>query len=309
MVESISPGGGPYALLFPGQLFERPGMGIPLRGQEGFERLLPRFQDLTKGRFVRWVTEAPAEEISERFTAPHLMVLFGCAAAEAARVRLGPPAAAAGYSLGFYSAAVFARCVALEPILRWLERVNEANACRFPPGACALASATGLSEGELKEAFAAAGLRGLEVANVNSARQIVFAGPAAEVEAGRRALEGRALECRRLPLDVPLHTPYVEAAREAVTGWWSSVPASSPTLLLPSPVDGAPVGSGEAFKRHMLESLVSPTRWDLVVETLVRKGVTRMVDLSPGGELGRASRWVCREAEVVPLVSLLGGGS
>jgi len=284
-------------------------MGVPLRGQEGFERLLPRFQDATRGHFVRWVTEAPAEEISERFTAPRLMVLFGCAAAEAARQRLGPPAAAAGYSLGFYAAAVFGRCVALEPILKWLERVNEVNACRFPPGAFALASETGLTESELKGAFAAAGLKGLEVANVNSARQIVFAGPAEEVESGRRVLEGRVLDCRRLPLDVPLHTPYVEHAREAVAGWWSSVPASSPTLLLPSPVDGTPVGSGEAFKRHMLESVVSPTRWDLVVEALVRRGVTKMVDLSPGGELGRASRWVCREVEVVPLTALLGGGS
>jgi [acyl-carrier-protein] S-malonyltransferase len=298
----------PYGLLFPGQLFERPGMGAPLRGEEGFERLVPRFDDLTRGQFGRWVTEAPAEEISERFTAPRLMVLFGCAAAETARVRLGPPAAAAGYSLGFYAASVFARCVALEPVLKWLDRVNESNACRFPPGSFALASVTGLTEGEVREAFSAEGLKGLEVANVNSARQVVIAGPSPEVEAAMRSLGGRALECRRLPLDVPLHTPYVEAAREAVSGWWGSVPASSPTLLLPSPVDGAPVRSGEAFKRHMLESLVSPTRWDLVVGTLAANGVTRLVDLSPGGELGRASRWVCREAEVIPLGSLLDGG-
>jgi [acyl-carrier-protein] S-malonyltransferase len=117
-------------------------------------------------------------------------------------------------------------------------------------------------------------------------------------------LKGAALDLRDLPLDIPLHTPHLERARQEVADWWASVPAGSPVLPLLSPVDGAPVTSGASFKRHMMISLVSPTHWQAVVAQLKSMNIRRALDVSPGGELGRMARWTFRELEVIPVSAL-----
>ena len=293
-----------YVMIFPGQLSEKSGMAAQMRFHPVFRRLAPGFDQLTGGRFDRWVTEAPQEEIAERFTAPAIMVLYDILCAEIALYEWGPPVAVAGYSLGFYAAAVLTKCVPVAAVLTWLEKVNAHNARAFPPGEFALAAATGVTAAELKEAFAAEKLRGLKIANVNNPRQVVFAGPASQVSAALDTLKGRVLDARLLPLDVPLHTSYLESACHEVETWWSAVAAGAPVFPLLSPVDGRVIGSGAAFKSEMLRSLHSATRWDLVAEAIAKLKPERVLDLSPGGDLGRMARWTARELNVVPVSAL-----
>lgn len=293
-----------YAIIFPGQLSEKAGMGAPLRFHSVYRRLAPGFDQFTEGRFERWITEAPQQEISERFTAPALMVLYDLLAAEIALNEWGPPVAVAGYSLGFYAAAVLAHCVPVSSVLTWLEKVNACNAKAFPPGKFALAGSTGLSFNELQEIFSRSALNGLRVASVNNPRQAVFAGEACEVQEALERLKGRALDARLLPLDVPLHTSYMEPACLEVEPWWSAVAAGAPIFPLLSPADGHVIGSGAAFKNEMLVSLQSPTRWDLVAEEIAKLKPDRVLDLSPAGDLGRMARWTVRDLNVVPVSAL-----
>lgn len=295
---------GPYAVLMAGQLSERAGMASPLAGHPVFRRLAGRFDSLTGGRFEGWVTTAPQEEISERFTAPGVMVLYDVVCGEVAQDLWGPPAAVSGYSLGFYAAAVLARCVSAQTILGWLDRVNASNASRFPPGLFAVAVSTGLSAGELEGCFARWNLGGLAVADVNNPRQVVFAGPADEVRTALANLKGVAMDARAVPLDIPLHTPHLEEARREVLEWWSMVPVSAPVIPLISPVTGQPIKSGAAFKNEMLASLTATNDWFSVIRALEAKGIRQVLDLSPKGELGRMGRWTSRDLEVLPVSSL-----
>jgi [acyl-carrier-protein] S-malonyltransferase len=292
-----------------GQLSERAGMASGLMDQAVFRRLSAGFNALTEGRFERWVTESSQEEISEPFTAPAIMVLYDILCGQTALERWGKPAAAAGYSLGFYAAAVLTRCTTAPVILSWLARVNGKNREVFPPGRFGLIAVTGLSLGDLTVRLAEWGLEGLEVSGINNARQMVLAGPAAMVGQAAERLRGVALDLRVLPLEIPLHTPFLEPARQAVADWWASVPASAPVLPLISPVNGQLIASGSSFKRHMLESLVSPTDWHEVVVELRALGIRTVLDTSPGGDLGRMARWVARDLEVLPVSSLWEGSS
>lgn len=300
----MSLGDASYAILFPGQLSERAAMGAPFRFHPVYRRLAPGFGQLTRGQFERWILEAGQEEVSERFTAPGIMVLYDLLAAEVAVHEWGPPAAVAGYSLGFYAAAVLSRCVSVSAVLTWLEKVNASNARTCPPGRYALAACTGVSPSEATALFVDWGLAGLKLANVNNPRQLVFAGPAGEAAQAVERLGGRVLDVRLLPLDVPLHTAYMEQACLEVQSWWSAVPSGAPVYPLVSPVDGHLVGSGSAFKNEMLASLQSPTRWDLAVRALAALGPARLLDLSPDGSLGRMARWTDRSLQVVPVSAL-----
>jgi malonyl CoA-acyl carrier protein transacylase len=289
-----------------GQLSERAGMGLRLSSHPVFQRLVGRFDALTAGQFERWVTTASQEEISERFTAPTLMVLYDQICGEIAAKEWGTPAVVAGYSLGFYAAAILARCLSAKAVVGWLTRVNASNARLFPPGTFALAVVTGLSLSQWEEFAAQWPEGGLKIANINNAKQLIIAGPRVEMERALNGLHGVALDAHVLPLDIPLHTDYLEESRQEVMAWWSMVPAAAPHIPLLSPVDGQPIGSGAAFKREMLASLTAPTNWQSVVQTLEAMGIRRALDTSPGGELGRMARWTYRALEVAPVSDLWG---
>jgi [acyl-carrier-protein] S-malonyltransferase len=299
----------PYAILMPGQLSERSGMALPLAGDEVFERLAGGFDALTGGRFRYWVTQAPAEELGGRFVAPTAMVLYGALCAEVALSRFGPPEAVAGYSLGFYAAGLFARCVKASAVLEWLDRVNAANGRDFPPGRFALASETGLSRAEIEALFDRWGLAEVTVANINNPKQVVFAGPRGAVQRAIERLKGLVMEVRLLPLDVPLHTPYVERARSEATPWWQGVPASDPLWPIISPRDGRVIIAGREFRKEVAEALSAPTDWVAAVTRLRELGLRRLLDLSPGGELGRMARWTVRDLEILPVSSLWESGA
>ena len=296
-----------YGIMMPGQLFEQEGMALSMAGHPVFKRIAGGFNVMTEGRFEHWVTTAAKEEISRRFTAPSVMVLYGCLCAEIAKEDLGPPAAVCGYSLGFYAAAVFAHSITVQTALGWLSRVNAFNARDFPEGSFAVAVSTGLSRRELEGAFRDWGLDGLFVSNVNNFKQIVFTGPKRLVAEAVERLKAVALSVQEAPLDIPLHTPYMDRARREVEGWWATIPAAAPACELISPVDGGPVRSGGTLKREMLHSLASPTDWVAVVRTLGELDLDWILDLSPGGELGRMARWTKRDMDIRP-VSLLWEG-
>jgi [acyl-carrier-protein] S-malonyltransferase len=294
-------------MLMAGQLSEREGMAAGLRGHRVFDRLGTSFDALTAGRFTAWVTTAPQEEISDRFTASKVMVLFDLLCGHAALERFGKPAAVAGYSLGFYAAAVLARSTTTPTVLTWLDRVNARNRETFPPGEFKLLAVTGLGLEDLRRRLSEWSLDEVEVANINNARQLVLAGPASAMDRLVEHLQGIVLDLKVLPLDIPLHTPFLEPARQAVADWWASVPAGAPVLPLLSPVNGKPIASGASFKRHMLESLVAPTDWQAMVAEVRAMGIMTVLDTSPGGELGRMARWVARDLDVLPVSSLWEG--
>lgn len=295
---------GPYAILMAGQLCERAGMGMPLASDPAFTELAGEFNALTAGRFEHWVTQASQEELSQTFTAPSAMVLYDLLCGHIACRKWGPPAGVTGYSLGFYAAAVLANCTSAAVILQWLVRVDDCNRRTFDGDRFRLAAVTGLSVAEMGACLAEWDLRGVRIANINNARQIVIAGPSGEMEVALGRLKAVALDVRSLPLHIPLHTPHIEPALREVAPWWASVSASDPSLTLLSPVGGEVLSDGGSFKSHMLASLVSPTNWQAVVARLKTLDIRRALDVSPGGELGRMARWTDRELEVIPVSAL-----
>lgn len=288
---------GPLALLIGGQLGAAQGLGRPLAEEPAFDRWLAQRRGAGTADAEALLLQAPCPSAADRFGAARLMVLYGHAAATVALDRSGPPAALTGYSLGFYAAAAAAAVAPVELFLEWVGRVNAENARRFPPGTCALGLCVGLPRPELEAHLARLGTD-LAVTAVNNRTQLAFAGPAPSVRAALEALRPVALDARELPLDVPLHGPLMAETARAVAPWLAGQRFCDPDVPLLSPVDGTRLHSARAFRDHLLASLTSPTDWAAVVEGLRAEGVARALDLSPGGDLGRMTRWSWRELPV-----------
>lgn len=293
-------GSPPYAILMAGQFSETPEMGCTLSGDSVFLDAARAFGALTGGKFPEWVTRSGADELGRHEVACEAVVLFDAALGEVARARFGAPGLVAGYSLGFYAAASLAGVFPMELALAWIRRVNAGMEARFPGGSFGLAVSIGLSRGELLDTFGAAGLRGLRIANVNNARQLVYAGPSAEVSASMRVLEGKVLSAKELPLGFPLHTPYLEPVVREVEPWWRTVELADPSLPLLSPVDGSILSRSEAVREAMLLSLTEPTDWVAVVRAVASASPEWALDTSGDGSLGRMTRWVDRGINMVP---------
>jgi len=293
------------ALLFGGQLGAAPGLARRFAGEPAFGRWLQEREAAGTSDARALLLDEPCPAAADRFGAARLMVLFNSAAAAVCADRLGTPPAVAGYSLGFYAAAEAAGVAPVEVFLEWVGRVNAADASLFPPGAYATGLCVGLTREELESRLAGAGLGSLAVSGVNNRTQLLFAGPAGQVRAAAELLAPTALDVRTLPFDVPLHSRHLVPAAAEVAPWWDTVPLGDPTLPLLSPVDGAVLPSGECFRAAMLSSLTAPTDWAAVVEGLKGRVPPEALDLSPGGDLGRMSRWGWRELVVKPLSSII----
>lgn len=290
-----------YALMFGGQAGAASGLGKLLASWPGFDAWLEKVC-AESAPDARWLLlEAPASIVTERFTAARMMVLYNHACAEMALARFGRPSALCGYSLGFYAAASAAGCAPLSIFLEWVDRVNAVNAVHCPKGAFGLAVSVGLKMEEVQRGFLDWGFNDLAISGINNVTQIVFAGPASQVDEAVSRLKAVALDARRLEMDVPLHCRHVAPSAEAVASWWSTVALAPPMRPLVSPVDGEVIETGEAFRDVMARSLVSPTNWVAVARRLSLLSPKVVMDASPGGDIGRMTRWTWREANVRPL--------
>jgi len=297
----LKPPEGPWAILMAGQLTEREGMGRGLLQDPFFTEASRDLDGLTGGRFIRWITESKQSELARPEIGSLAVLGFDIAVARAARARFGPPAAACGYSLGFYAAAVEAGAVSAGTALSWVEAVNGEMEREFSGGRHGLAFAIGLSARDLLDAFREAGLGSLRIANVNSRKSIVFGGLRDEVQGALSRLKDRILQGGMLPLPHPLHTSHLDPVRDRMCGWWGGRETAPPKRLLISPSDGARIEGADALRALLPETLVLPTDWVAVVESIARLEPGWLLDTSADGSLGRMTRWVDRSLNVISL--------
>jgi [acyl-carrier-protein] S-malonyltransferase len=197
--------------------------------------------------------------------------------------------AAAGHSLGEYSAYMAIGAISVEDAARLVRRrgqlMHEAGTRR--PGA--MAAVLGLPTAEVEAACAEAS-QGDEVAvaaNLNAPDQTVVSGDPAAVE---RAGEG----CRRrgakrvLPLKVSgaFHSPLMQPAVEGLSQALAGAAFGEPRVPVVANASAAPVRSSAEARRLLAEQLTAPVRW---VECMRQAAATAegatFVEVGPGNVL------------------------
>jgi [acyl-carrier-protein] S-malonyltransferase len=145
-----------------------------------------------------------------------------------------------------------------------------------------------------------AGLFGLQVATVNVAGQVVYGGAVEALTAFAQASPGGG-RVRKLQTAGAFHT---SAMAPAVPGFEDVVAALTPRVAqvpVVANADGAMVTDGRALLGRLVAQLTGPVRFDLCLASMASAGVTRVVELAPGGTLvGLAKRGI-PGAELVAL--------
>jgi [acyl-carrier-protein] S-malonyltransferase len=224
-------------------------------------------------------------------------VLTASVAAAAACAEHGlRPALAAGHSLGEYSALVTAGALTFADAVRVVRKRGEFMQMAVPVGTGAMAALMGLDLTAAEELCAeAAQGEVLEVANINSAAQIVIAGHRTAVEraVAEAGAKGSRVKSVLLPVSAPFHCALMASAAERLAGELSGIAVADPRLPVVRNVDGGVTRTAADVKPFLLRQVASPVRWTDCMNRLAAEGATAFVEVGPGRVLsGLAKRIV-----------------
>jgi [acyl-carrier-protein] S-malonyltransferase len=208
--------------------------------------------------------------------------------------------AAAGHSLGEYSAVVAAGGLALADAITTVRLRGRLMQQAVPVGEGAMAAVLGLDDDSVADACVeatAAGDGDVVAANFNSPGQVVIAGAA---EAVARAVElCRERGARRampLPVSAPFHSPLMAPARKGLTPRLEALGFAPLSIPVYRNIDAAPVTRPDQVRHGLIRQVDAPVLWAATVRALVDDGVDTFVEVGTGTVLGGLVRRIHREA-------------
>ena len=278
-------------LLFPGQGSQKPGMGQDLAAAHPAARdVFDRVDAALGAPLSRLMFEGSADELTQTHNAQPALFAHGAAAWAATRDRLRPHVrAAAGHSLGEFTAYHAADALALEAGARLVRRRGELmfETGTSRPGAMAalLGDLTEPVEALCERATREAG----EVvpANYNSPGQLVVSGESAGVDRLiELAKEAGAKRAMRLNVSGAFHSPLMSPAADGLAEALDAAGLEAPAFPIASNVSAGLVADAAEARRLLHAQLTAPVRWTDVVRTLAAAHPSALfVEMGPGAVL------------------------
>jgi [acyl-carrier-protein] S-malonyltransferase len=274
----------------PGQGAQRVGMGKDLA--ERFPAARDAFaaiDDALGTRLSRLMWEGPEEELTQTHNTQPAILAHSVAVLAVVGHRLTSASAAAGHSLGEYSAHVAAGTLTGVDAARLVRRRGELMFAAGQERPGAMAAVLGLATAEVQSACdEASGPDGLAVpANLNAPDQTVISGDPSGVSRAGEGCKARGAK-RVIPLKVsgafhsPLMAPAVDGLREAL----ADATFADPAYTVIANASGEAVRTGVDAKRLLADQLTAPVRWVACMEAAAQFAPdATFIEIGPGNVL------------------------
>lgn len=287
-----------YGVLFPGQGSQTVGMAADVFAARP-DLLGSRTDAIIGWSLSELCATGPQDELTRTDRAqPALYATAFALWDEFSQVVAMPPVAAAGHSLGEYTALAAAGVFDYETGLRLVAargKAMDGAAGAEPSGMAALLGA----DEETAERVAATCRDGggrLYVANLNAPGQVVVAGGEEDIE--WLVENGRELGVRRvIPLDVAgaFHSPFMAAAAEDLGEALGGVEFAAPRFPVYSNVTAQPV---EDVSAALAAQLTGAVRFAASLENMVAAGCEALVHVGPGDVTAGMAKRTVKDIEV-----------
>jgi [acyl-carrier-protein] S-malonyltransferase len=194
------------------------------------------------------------------------------------------PCAAAGHSLGEYSALTISNAFSFETGLGLVKLRAESmqKAGEIMNGT--MAAIIGLDKKIIDEICNQSNENEIVVpANFNAPGQIVISG---DVDAVRNTMnlakEAGARKVIELNVSGAFHSPLMSNAKEALTDKLNSIEISDASFPIYSNVTAKPVNKSEEIRERLIQQLENAVLWQDTIMNMVDDGVTNFVEVGPG---------------------------
>ncbi|WP_404870413.1 ACP S-malonyltransferase [Kitasatospora griseola] len=264
------------ALVFPGQGSQRAGMGADLFAR--FPELTAQ-ADAVLGYSIEELCRTGGAELTRTEFAQPALFVVNALSWLARAPELPAPRFLAGHSLGEYDALFAAGCFDFATGVRLVHRRGALMGRADGGGMLAV---LGVPAERLPELMAGADRGLVDLANVNSASQLVLSGPTEVLREVSRELS-RHDGVRSVPLKVSaaFHSRYMAEAAAEFAGFLRGFTFADPRVPVLSNVTAAPYGPGQVAEL-LGRQIDHPVRWHEITRHLLDHGVGTVEEIGPG---------------------------
>lgn len=202
--------------------------------------------------------------------------------------------AAAGHSLGEYSALYAAGVLSFADGLKLVRRRGELMDQADPEGKGTMAAVIGLEDTAVEEICSE--VDGIcEVANYNSPGQVVISGEVEAVKAAEEILDKKgAKRVIQLSVSGAFHSPLMDPAKEELKKAIDEVEFNNAELPLVANVTADYVENSSEIKEALIDQLNNSVRWVETINRFKKDGYENFIEVGPGRVLKGLMRRIDR---------------
>ena len=294
------------AFLFPGQGAQTVGMGQQLAAElPAAADLFSRANEILGYDLAKVCFEGPTDQLNSTVHSQPGLFVASLAALE--KLKLESPevveacSAAAGLSLGEFTALVFAGAMDFETGLRVVQLRGQAMQAASDETPSGMVSVLGLEAEKLQAVCDEARVEGgvLQIANHLCPGNIAISGDRASCDAVEPvALAAGAMKVIPLAVAGAFHTPIMQSAVEKLAAALESATISKPRIPVISNVDALPHWDPAEIRQVLIQQVVSPVLWEASMRQLLQDGYDTFYEIGPGKVLRGLMKRIDRKKEV-----------
>ena len=290
------------AITCPGQGSQTPGFLSAWLELEVFRSEIEKYSEILDMDLIHFGSKADAEQIKDTRIAQPLIVAASLASYKVLVQELGEGvifSGVAGHSVGEITAANISGILDTAASLKFVKARGEEMARAAALAESSMAAVVG---GGQELVLAELEKLGLFAANFNGKGQIVAAGSASKIQ---ELTQNPPSGTRVVGLAVAgaFHTSFMESAKDELTSLASSMNTANPDLIIWSNSDGSTIERGDDFLKLLVDQVSKPVRWDKTMDSMSAFGVTKIIELLPGGALSGIAKRSMPGAQTLALKS------
>jgi len=271
------------AFLFPGQGSQYVGMARDLYENSVEAREMVKTADDALGVNLSYIMfNGPEEQLKQtEFTQP---AIFLHSVILSSLIRTLHPDAAAGHSLGEYSALVSANAIQFYEAVKLVRLRGKAMQQAGEENKGTMAAIIGLDPAKVEQCCVEASEEGIvQCANFNSPGQVVISGSVTGVKKGMEICKEKgARMVKELVVSGAFHSPLMVPAKENLKSALDHTNIYDGRIPVYVNVTAKPVVNKEDVKKFLFEQVTSPVRWEETINNMVNDGIEEFYEIGPG---------------------------